>query len=140
MLVREIKEMAAACRRGELRKFGVVVGAFLLLLAGFLLWAGRGFALYFIYAGGALLVSGWVAPAVLKPVYLAWMSLAVVMGFIMTRVILTLLYGLLFTPVGLALRILGRDPLEERFLRAAKTYWRPRKHRRPDPRAAERQF
>lgn len=40
----------------------------------------------------------------------------------MRRFLLFLIYGLVFTPVGIAMRIF-RDPLRRRLERGAETYW-----------------
>ena len=84
----------------DFRKFGWVVGAAFLLIGWFLVWRGHEWARYLMYAGGALVVLGTVVPRLLKPVYFGWMSMAVVLGFFMTRVILTLFFFLVLTPVG----------------------------------------
>ncbi len=140
MLYNEIKEVVANCTSTELRKFGLTIGIFLFLIAAWLFWKNKTTAEYFAYTGGALILSGLAVPAILKPVYLGWMSFATVIGFIMTRVILILIFGLVFTPVGLAMRALGKDPLSEKFDRAAKSYWLPRADRQADSKSAERQF
>ena len=73
--------------------------------------------------GAALTVLGLTTPVVLKPVYRVWMALAVVLGFVMTRVILTVVYYLVMTPIGLVMRLLGKDPLDRRPDPGAASYW-----------------
>jgi hypothetical protein len=69
---------------------------------------------------------------VLKPAHTVWMGLALVLGFVMTRVILTLMYYLVFTPVGLLMRALGRDPMQRKL--GAESYWIVKEY--PDDSAA----
>lgn len=126
-----IKEEISLIKTGvkELRSFGQVVGGvFLLLWLAF--WGpipyffDKGGNYPFLLGLGAILVVlGTVAPKILKPVYLAWMSLAVVLGFFMTRVILTIFFFLVLTPVGLFFRLIGRDALQRKIDRKAETYW-----------------
>ncbi len=113
----------------ELRSFGQVVGGVFLLL-WLVLWGplpyffGKGGSFPVLLGiGGVLVALGTLAPKVLKPVYIAWMSLAVVLGFFMTRVVLTLFFFLVLTPVGLFFRLIGRDALNRKIDRQAKTYW-----------------
>jgi hypothetical protein len=68
------------------------------------------------------------------------MSFAVVMGFVMTRVILTILFYGLFTPASLVSKLLGKDLLDERWDKKAETYWVKRPATPFDPRSAENMF
>lgn len=51
------------------------------------------------------------APMLFKPLAYFWFGLAFVLGFVMSRVILTLIYGLVVTPIGLLRWVLGADAL-----------------------------
>lgn len=53
-------------------------------------------------------------------------------GFVVSTLVLVLIYYLLVTPIGLILRLCRYDPLDRRFDGTADTYWRPRATRR-DP-------
>lgn len=138
MLREELKSLKSD--KEELRKFGITVGVVLLLIAAFLFWKERPSAGYFAATGGALVAFGLIAPVILKPVHRVWMTFAVVMGFIMTRVILTIIYFGLFTPIALVLKGFGKDLLDERWDKTAATYWIKRKPEPFDPAAAERMF
>lgn len=124
MILDEIRELKTG--RRELRNFGLLVGG---VLAGFgvLMWL-RGKPLFpWVLVPGALLVAlGLVFPRCLKYVYLAWMSLAVVLGFVVSHVLLTLMFFLVIAPIGLVARLLRRDFLRLRIDREASTYWIPR--------------
>ena len=63
------------------------------------------------------------------------MALAVLMGFIMTRILLTLIFVLLFIPTGLLMRLFGRDPLRRKLDPDAKSYWIRKQY---DPESRER--
>lgn len=94
------------------RSFGISVGAVLLLIAVFLLWRGRitGAAI----AGGTgavLLLFGLTYPPILYYPSKAWWAMAAVLGYVNARIILTLAFLLVLTPIGLLWRALGRDPL-----------------------------
>ena len=138
MLLNEIKSIKGT--KPELRKFGLTIGIFLLLIAGFLFWKQRPSFPFFAYVGGGFALLGLIAPILLKPIYKVWMSFAVVMGFIMTRVILTVLYFGMFTPIALLTKLLGKDLLDERLDKNATTYWVKRPATKFDPKSAENMF
>lgn len=138
MLLDEIKSIQGT--KSELRKFGLTIGIFLLVIAGFLYWKQRPSFPYFAYVGGGFALTGLVVPILLKPIYKAWMSFAVVMGFIMTRVILTIIYFGMFTPIALVAKLLGKDLLDERLNKRATTYWVKRPATTFDPKSAENMF
>jgi Saxitoxin biosynthesis operon protein SxtJ len=69
-----------------------------------------------------LVLPALVAPSVLKPAYRAWMALAAVLAWINTRIILGLVFFLVVTPIGLVMRLLGRDPMRRQFDRAGESY------------------
>ena len=64
---------------------------------------------------GALAISvgvpGLIFPRLLKPVFVGWMIVVFPIGWLVSRIILSLLYFGVFAPVGLMLRMLGHDPL-----------------------------
>jgi hypothetical protein len=124
----------------ELRKFGLVVGGVFAAIGLFFLWRQKGFFPYFLWPGAVLMVWGVVWARGLKWVYLVWMGLAFVLGFIMAHVILTLLFYLLLTPIGLLARLTGKDFLSLKLDRTAQSYWRPRTHQAKSPADYERQF
>lgn len=94
----------------ELRKFGfVMAGAFALLSAW--LWYKESFYPYTLGLAVFFAVSGLLVPTILRPVEFVWMKLALVLGAIMTRVILTLTFLLAVTPLGILMRLSGRDPM-----------------------------
>jgi hypothetical protein len=68
------------------------------------------------------------------------MKLAQGMGWVMNRVLLGIVFFVLFTLTGLVIRLIGRDVLQRDFRRRAGTYWVPRPERPVTPERYERQF
>ncbi len=139
MFLEEIKQLKTGPR--ELRKFGLVVGAVLAAL-GLLLWArGRGYYLYLLAPGLALLLLGAAVPRTLKHIYIAWMALAIGLGFVVSNVILILFFFLVITPIGLVARLFGKDFLRLKLDTQTSTYWLPREKKPPRTKAEyEQQF
>lgn len=113
--------------RRALRGFGVAIGGVFLGLVALSAWRTGGplgpVAQAVAVGGGALVFAGLAAPRALAPVYRVWMTAAIAMGFGMTRVILTVAFALVFTPVGLLFRALRRDPLHQRPDASVPSYW-----------------
>jgi hypothetical protein len=94
------------------RSFGVSVGSVLCVIAALLAWRGRQTRAEWIGALGAvLLVLGLVRPSLLKWPSAAWWRFAKALGYVNARILLTVLFGLVLTPLGLLWRITGKDPL-----------------------------
>lgn len=127
--------------RTELRQFGLLVGAVALGLGGW--WRYRGIlptaSTVALVVGAVLVVLGLVAPASLRIPQRYWMALGEAMSFVMTRVILLVVFALVVTPIGLARRVLGADPLRRRRARAA-SYWEPYAPRQHNPKHYENMF
>ena len=123
-----------------LRKFGLLVGGVFVALGLLFLFRHAHRTPYFAWPGGVLMVLGAVLPRALKWVYIAWMSLAFVLGFVMAHLILALLFYLLITPIGLVARLLGKDFLSQKLDRTAASYWTARKNKPKSAAEYERQF
>ena len=134
----DLKELKTDPR--TLRKFGLMVGGVFVALGLLFLLRHKAYWPYFVWPGVALIAFGAVLPRALKPVYLAWMSVAVVLGFVMSKVILTLFFFLIMMPMGLLARLFGKDFLSLKLDRAAKSYWLPREKKVKSAAEYERQF
>ena len=137
MIRQEIRELKTGIR--ELRNFGLLVGAVLVALGLLFLLRGKARYPYFLAPGMLLLALGAVFPKGLRYAYVAWMCLAIVLGFIVSTAILTLFFILVITPIGLAARLLGKDFLRLKLDRRETTYWITRKGRPPRSPAEYRQ-
>ena len=108
---------------GDLRKFGVTVGAGFIFLGVLLLLRHRSSYVAFCSAGALLTAFGVIWPRALKYVYIAWMALAFTLGFVMSNVILTLFFFLFVTPIGLLARLFQKDFLARKWDKQAASYW-----------------
>ena len=139
MLLKDIKELKTGTR--ELRNFGLLVGGVFVALGLLALWRGKPVYPWLLTPGLLLVAFGAGVPRTLKYVYIAWMSLAMVLGFVVSHVILTVFFLLVITPIGLVARIAGKDFLRLKLDQKANTYWISRE--RKDPKSVaeyERQF
>jgi hypothetical protein len=107
----------------ELRSFGLIVGGIFTLVGMWpLLIRGNPFRLWAIAFAGLAIVIALVVPRGLKPIYRVWMFIGHVLGWINTRIILTVgFYGIVM-PVGLMMRAFGKDPMRRKSIGKAETY------------------
>ena len=138
MIIEEIKNIKST--RSDLRKFGITMSFVLGLLAGLFLWRGKDYYLYFLILALLFLLLGLALPDLLKIIYKIWMSLAMIIGWFMTGVILIVFFYLVFTPIGLFVKLFGKRLLGMKLDRNAQSYWVPRKTLEYEKRNYEAQF
>jgi hypothetical protein len=99
--------------RRALVRFGRTMAIALVVLGALVFFFGshpeRGYWLAGI--GVVFFLFSWVAPTALRPVQKAWMTFAFALGWIMSRVLLSIFFFVAITPVGLILRLIGKNPL-----------------------------
>jgi len=137
-MLEEIKNIKTG--KKDLRSFGITFGIIFLIIAGFLYYQEKDSFQLFIYIAGSFISLGFLIPIILKPIYLVWMIFAVILGWFMTRVIISLLYYIIITPIGLFLRIIGKDLLDLKEKKNKKSYWNIRNSEDEQNQNYEKQF
>ena len=104
-------------------------------------WVGWNWKISQVLLGVGLVI--WVLSLIstklVRPVYIAWMALAFPIGWTISHIVLGLLYFLMFTPMALVFRLIGRDALERQIDKQADSYWIHRQGSLPSSRYV-RQF
>ncbi|HYJ85724.1 MAG TPA: SxtJ family membrane protein [Pyrinomonadaceae bacterium] len=123
------------------REFGLIVGGVFLLLGAWWLYRGRFLEVsrVFVWLGAALVLLGGVFPRALIYPNKAWMKLAEALAFVMTRVILAIVFFFIVTPIGVTKRLFGWDPLQRR-TGSSPSYWRPYSERQRNTRHYEKMY
>ena len=137
-MIQEIKNIKS--EKSDLQKFGITIGVILLIISGFLYWKGNESFQIFLIIGTILFVLGITIPGVLKPIYWVWMIFATVLGWIMTRLILSLLFYVIITPIGLFPRLFGKQFLELKWEHSQQSYWNIKTHGAFNKKNYERQY
>jgi hypothetical protein len=75
-------------------------------------------------------VLGLLAPPLLRPLFVGISVLVWPIGFVVSWVLLAVIYYGLVTPIGLLRRAIGGDPLQRRFDPEKPSYWEPKAERR----------
>ena len=123
------------------REFGLLVGGIFVLLSSWWLYRGKFTVVAEVLRplGALLVLLGLLWPRALVLPSKAWMMLAEALSFITTRLILGLVFFLVVTPIGIAKRLMGWDPLGRRGARR-ESYWQPYSERQRDPRHYEKMY
>ncbi len=108
----------------ELRNFSLTFGIGLAVICGALLpWRfGYQFPVWPWVVFGLFSLLGLAAPFSLKLPYRIWMRFGLIMNAIMSRLILGIVYYLMVLPIGLILKMIGKDSMNNRFDKDALTY------------------
>ena len=110
------------------------------LIGGYLFWKESEYYRHLFGATAVFLLSGLTLPVVWMPIHKVWMTLSILLGWVMTRLILSILFYLVFTPVGLLFRLFGKRFLKTETDKSAGTYWITREESSFNKNDCERQF
>lgn len=138
MITEEIGKIDSSPK--ELKKFGVTMFAAMLVLAGIFFLRGRDVHIYLAAAAVFFLIFGIAAPELLLPLHKAWMTFAVLMGWVMTRVILFVVFYFVVTPIGFVVRLLDRNFLSMKLESGKSSYWIEKSSLVKNTQSYERQF
>ncbi len=96
----------------QLRSFGLLVGGVFALIGLWpALFRGQTPRAWALLAAGLLVLPAVVLPKTLKPIYRVWMAVGYVLGWVNSRIILGVVFYTVFTPAGVIMRLLGKDPM-----------------------------
>lgn len=95
---------------------------------------------WFVGAGVVLFALSRISYRLMKPIHIGWMTLAFALGWLNTRLLLGLFFFLILTPIGVLMRLFGKDLLDQRIDRSATTYWKKRDLTKFDPKHVTRTF
>ena len=136
-MIEEIKNISNSNR--DIRSFGITMGIIFFIISGLLMYYNKESYKIIGIIGSMFIGLGLTIPVMLKPFYFVWMTFAAILGWVMTRVLLSLVFYLIITPIGLITRIIGED-----FLALKKTesnsYWNHRDSSEELKQDYERQF
>jgi hypothetical protein len=106
----------------QLRSFGLLVGGVFALVGLWPILFGRGMRPWAIIPSGILLVLGCLLPTSLRFVYKMWMLLGHALGWVNTRIILSVVFYGMFCPMGFIMRLRGKDPMRRRYEPESNSY------------------
>jgi hypothetical protein len=139
-MIHEDLTRRAVVRPSSDRQFGLVAGVLLVAVSVWPLLSRGRMRAPVLVAGAAMLLTAVLAPFLLRPLNRAWTMLGVLLARIVNPVAMAALFYLVFTPCGLLLRLLRKDPLRLRADPQAASYWVERQPPGPPPETMTNQF
>ena len=68
-------------------------------------------------------ILGMIFTPLIRVVYVVWMAILFPVGWVVSHVLMGIVFYLVFTPIAVLMRIVGYDPMKRKFEPDAKTYW-----------------
>ena len=121
------------------RSFGLLLGAICLIITAIYSWHGH---MSYAWALSALvfLAISLTIPRVLAPAKRLWLKIAELLSIIVSPIALGLMYVVAMVPVGLLIRLSGKDLLSLKRESSARSYWIDRTAGGPAPESLKDQF
>jgi len=107
----------------ELRRFGLLVGSILMILGAVPAAKGKGLNAYLIIIAAILVLTAVLSPALLSPVYKIWVKTGTVLGRINSFVLLSIIFFVILTPIGLISRVFKGHSMRFHNKRNKASYW-----------------
>ncbi len=125
----------------EIRKFGMGLTVLLCLIGGWQLYKGNiNVYVWFFGFAGLVLILSFFAPIILKPLYKVTRTVGDAIGWVNTRILLGIIFYIIFAPIGIILKLIRKDLLDERLDKDAKSYWNKKDNDMFAKEQYERQF
>lgn len=112
----------------SLRKFGITMGIAFLVITLFILIRHRHSVLPTSIISVIFFILALIMPIFLRPIYICWMRLAFILSWFNTRLILFIIFYLIFTPIGLVMKLFRVDLLDKKIDKNKNSYW----HKMPE--------
>ncbi len=136
------KESYGKTTRQHVREFAAIFAILLCLIAGIKLWNNSvTMTPYYCIAAAILLISlGYGAPSLLVPIWKGWMKFASLLGNFMSTIIVSICWVLMFVPIGLIFKLIGKHVMDLRYNVPVQSYWELRDNKLNDFKLLERQY
>ncbi len=126
-IIREIRdEIEAVYTKPSSRDMTVLALIFLVIpgiIGAYLaFWKHSGNGYIWMVAGAVLCLTRLVPP-LFRVIHRLWIEFSVVLGYFVSRILLTIIFFLVITPTGIIMRLVGKDPMERKLDPAATSYW-----------------
>lgn len=125
---------------GSDRSFGIVFTVFFAVVGCLPLISGGPVRIWALGVSGGFLVVALAIPKILHPLNVVWMKFAALLNSIVSPIVLGLLFFLTITPIGILMRMLGKDLLRLKQDKNAESYWIKRDPPGPPPESMTNQF
>jgi len=124
-------------KKNELRDFALIWSGIFTVIAFYPLLQGYSVRVWAVSLALFFILGAFLKPEIFSLFHTYWIRLGEILGNIFSKVVMTLLYFFIFTPVSALLRLLGKDPLSKKLDRDCQSYWTKREKQ---PQSMKQQF
>jgi saxitoxin biosynthesis operon SxtJ-like protein len=125
---------------GSSRSFGLVFATVFALIGLLPLVSEGSVRLWSLIIAGVFFLIAIIVPHILQPLNLLWFKFGLLLGRIVNPIVMLLIYIIAILPIGLILRLFGKDLLLRKFDSSQSSYWIVREPAGPEPKSLEEQF
>ena len=108
---------------GSEKGFGIVFAIIFLLIGLYPLLEGNEVRMWSLMMATVLSALAYVAPKMLSVPNKLWFRIATAMGTVLAPLVMAFIYIISVVPIGLIMRLAGKDLLRKKLDRNATTYW-----------------
>ena len=125
---------------GSERSFGITFAAVFFIIGSFPLISGDAPGVWALCIGIIFLIAAFAFPTALRPLNIVWFRFGMLLHKIVSPLVMGLLFFITLAPIGLIMRLRGKDLLNLRFDPDAPSYWIERDAGELEPETMRRQF
>lgn len=125
---------------GSEKSFGLVFAALFVMIGLWPLWKGGDVRVWAMALASLFITAAFLAPQLLRPLNMVWFRFGLLLGRIITPVVMSVLYAVSVVPIGLLMRLTGKDLLRLAKNPDAKSYWITRGPPGPEKGSMTQQF
>ncbi|MFH1519607.1 MAG: hypothetical protein ABIE75_03445 [Candidatus Omnitrophota bacterium] len=138
MIFEEIKNIKSG--KEELKKFGLMLGIIAFFWISLFSWHRKSWYPYLFILPGMLIFFAYFCPSVLRLPQKILKSFFILINWIVTRLILSILFYFVITPTSILLKLFGKRFLDLRFDKGADSYWVLKEKGPGDKKSYQKQF
>ena len=110
-------------KQNDLKKFALIWSLIFLIVGIWPLFSGNAIRLWAIIIMFIFGIIAFLKPSLLNSFYIIWVKFGEVIGGVISKVIMTILFYGLFTPIAFILKLLNKDLLKKKLDKNRSSYW-----------------
>ena len=114
-------------KQGSERNFGIVFSVVFLIFSFYPHFSFEKVSLWSLIVSAFFFLIAIFRPSMLKSLNFLWFRFGILLGRIISPIVMALVFVFAIIPTGIIIRLMGKDPLQRKFLKNKNSYWIPRK-------------
>jgi len=114
-------------KQGSERNFGIVFSLVFLFFSFYPNFSYEKVRLWSLVVSALFFLISIFQPSILKSLNFLWFKFGILLGRIISPIVMALVFVFAIIPTGIIIRLMGKDPLQRKFLKNKNSYWIPRK-------------